>query len=240
MMRATTRLPEDNEEYDYDRRNPAILPKNHNITQLIIMKYHESSKHSFNNSVVASLRQKYFIPNIKWTVKKTIRASCYKCKRLNAKPDHPMMGDLPSSRLAVHENPFTFIIVDTCGPFYVKVNRRTEKRWLFVASCLTTRAGFVNVLYTMNSDSCLMALSNMIHTRGAPKRIISDNGTNFVGGSNILQEKQNEWNDKLIERGTITEPIEWDFNPAKASHMNGSVERMIGMIKKFYNVCKIH
>lgn len=75
MMRATTRLPEDNEEYDYDRRNPAILPKNHKITQLIIMKYHESSKHSFNNSVVASLRQKYFIPNIKWTVKKTIRAS---------------------------------------------------------------------------------------------------------------------------------------------------------------------
>ena len=147
------------------------------------------------------------------------------CKRLNAKPDHPMVGDFPSSRFIIHKNPFTFIKVDTYKPFSVRVNRRTENRWLFGASCLTTNAVFINMLYTMNSDSCLMALLNLIHTRGALKRIISDKGTNFVRGSNILQEKQNEWNDKLIARGIITEPIEWDFNPAKASHMNGSVER---------------
>lgn len=231
VMRAVTRLPE-NEGFEYNRRNPYILPKNHRLTQLIIMQYHKNNKHSFTDSVVVSLRQKYFIANTKCTVQKTIRALCYKCKRLNAKPAQPMMGDLPGTRLAIYENPFSYNIVDTCGPFIVKVNRKTEKRWLFVVSCLTTRAVFISVLYSMNSESCLMALSKLINARGAPKRMISDKGSNFIGGSNIFQEKQEEWNKDLIERGIIVEPIEWDFNPAKASHMNGSVERVIGMIKQ--------
>lgn len=231
VMRVRTRLPENN-EFNYNRRFPIVLPKNNKVTELIIMQYHINNQHVFHNSVIANLKHKYFIPNINWTVTRIIRQSCFKCKRENAKPDTPMMGDLPSSRLAIHENPFSYIIVDTCGSFSIRVNRKTEKRWLFVASCLTTRGIFISVLHSMSSESCLMALENLINTKGAPKRIISDNGSNFVGGNNKLTEKTDEWNQKLLDKNIISEAIEWDFNPAKASSMNGSIERLIGMVKK--------
>jgi len=141
------------------------------------------------------------------------------------------MGDLPSYRLASHTDLFTYSIVDVGGPFTVTMNRRHQKRWLFVISCLTTRAIHIEILYSMSAQSCLMAFQNFIILRGAPLRVLSDRGSNFLGAKNILHEMETKWNQKLREKGVITQNIEWDFNPAKASSMNGSVERMIGLIK---------
>jgi hypothetical protein len=76
-----------------------------------------------------------------------------------------------------------------------------------------------------------MAFQNFINLRGAPSRVISDQGSNFLGAKNILKEMETKWNEKLKDEDVITNAIQWDFNPAKASHMNGSVERMIGLIK---------
>lgn len=117
-----------------------------------------------------------------------------------------MMGDLPGYRLASYESVFKYMIIDVCGPFAIRVNRRTEKRWLLVLSCLTTRAVIIEVLHTLDSQSFLMALQNHINLRGAPFRIISDNGLNFVGGSNNLKESQEKWNENLIEKGVIINP----------------------------------
>ena len=230
VMRVTTRLASSN-NYHKDKIYPIVLPKGHRVTKLIIMSYHEANHHSHYKTIVANLMQRFFIANIVWEVKKTIRENCYSCKRRNAKPDQPRMGDLPGYRLASHTNPFTYSIIDICGPFLIRVNRRTEKRWLLVISCLTTRAIHMEVLYTMNTNSCLMGLNNWINLRGAPKRIVSDNGSNFVGGKNLIKTYHNRWNAELLKKGVITESIEWDFQPAKASHMSGSVERMIGLVK---------
>lgn len=231
LMRITTRLSSLNSNYSRDKTNPIILPKNHRVTDLIILKYHASNNHIHHKTTVVRLLQRFFISHVNWKVKKVVKEQCMFCKRQNAKPQQPMMGDLPIEKLSSHIPPFSYCIVDICGPFFIRVKRSTEKRWLFVYSCLTTRALHIEIIDSMDADACLIALQNTINLRGAPKKIISDMGTNFVGGNNILNEMNDKWNKKLLEKGIVVNPIEWEFTVAKGSYMNGSVERMVGLIK---------
>ncbi|XP_070496618.1 uncharacterized protein [Chironomus tepperi] len=83
----------------------------------------------------------------------------------------------------------------------------------------------------MDSESTLIALTNTINLRGAPKIIISDNGLNFKGASNILESDVNKWNVTLLKKGIITSPIEWKFGPPRSPHFQGAVERMVGLTK---------
>jgi hypothetical protein len=100
-----------------------------------------------------------------------------------------------------------------------------------VYSCLTTRAVHLELVEDLTTNGTLNALQNVINIRGAPKRITSDQGTNFIGANNEMLKVVAEYNSKLIKQGIIITPIEWYFNPAKAPHMQGAVEIMVGMTK---------
>lgn len=235
ILRATSRISfnEKNVQiYGQNRIFPILMPNNHKLTHLIILKQHENNFHMLENTVITKLLKKYYIPNIKSTVRKVIKNNCMMCKRLNFRPEIPMMGNLPSYRLAYHVTPFTYSIIDLAGPIFVKNYRnRDVKRYIFVYGCLTTRAVHLELLEDLSANSTLLALQCTINLRGAPKRIVTDNGTNFIGAKNILDIAQTEWNSQLLEKGMIVEPIEWDFAPAKAPHQQGAVERMVGLVK---------
>lgn len=85
-------------------------------------------------------------------------------------------------------------------------------------------------------DSFINTLIRFIARRGVPEKIRSDNGTNFVGGNNTLQECFEIWhtNDKLRDMLLIRK-IKWEFNPPAASHMGGVWERQIRSIRKVMN-----
>jgi len=234
ILRGITRLTYNEEnlrKFGYDRIFPIILPKMHRFTELVVLKYHEENVHMCSNNVIGNIIVKYYIPHIRWVVKQII-SKCAFCNRYNARPAIPMMGDLPSYRLAVFEDPFTYSIADIAGPIKV-VNARNvlEKRYILVYSCLTTRALHLELIQRLDSNSTLLAFQNIFILRGAPKRIVCDNGTNFVGASSIIHKKHEEWNKKLLTKGIIRKPVEFDFGPARASHMQGSVERMVGLVK---------
>jgi hypothetical protein len=235
IIRATSRISfnEKNvQTYGHNRIFPILLPNNHKLTHLIILKQHENNFHMLENTVITKLLRKYYIPNIKTTVRKVIKNSCMLCKRLSFKPEIPMMGDLPSYRLAHHITPFTYSIIDLAGPILIKNYRnRDVKRYIFVYGCLTTRAVHLELLEDLSANSTLLALQCTINLRGAPKRIVTDNGTNFLGAKNILEVAQTRWNERLLEKGLIVDPIDWDFAPAKAPHQQGAVERMVGLVK---------
>jgi hypothetical protein len=128
---------------------------------------------------------------------------------------------------------FTYVIVDLLGPIIAKVSRNiSAKRYVLVYSCLTTRALHLELIESLEAQATLRALQNSFNLRGVPKRIHSDNGTNFTGGQKIIQDHYDSWNKELLEKGDIREPIEWAFSPPRAPHMNGSVERMVGLVKK--------
>ena len=53
-------------------------------------------------------------------------------------------------------------------------------------TCLTTRAVHIEVAQSLDTESCLAAVTRFIARRGYPSTIISDNGTNSVGAANEL------------------------------------------------------
>ncbi|CAK1581444.1 unnamed protein product [Parnassius mnemosyne] len=61
---------------------------------------------------------------------KHVAAGCMICRIRKAKPEMPVMGDLPPARVAHHQRAFTHCGVDLFGPMEVVVGRRREKRWV--------------------------------------------------------------------------------------------------------------
>ncbi|KXJ67780.1 hypothetical protein RP20_CCG012659 [Aedes albopictus] len=141
------------------------------------------------------------------------------------------MSDLPQQRLAAFARPFTFMGVDYFGPMLVTVGRRTEKRWGVLATCLTIRAIHLELAHTLTTDSCILALRNIMARRGTPAIIFSDRGTNFQGASKELKDiMQNIDQERLMEEFT-TPNTEWSFIPPASPHMGGAWERLIRSVK---------
>ena len=65
--------------------------------------------------------------------------------------------------------------------------------------------------------------------------IVSDNGTNLVGGGTELKSSISEWNESQISASMKQSYIDWKFNTPTASHFGGFYEREIRTIRKILN-----
>jgi hypothetical protein len=142
------------------------------------------------------------------------------------------MGDLPADRVTPGDPAFTYTAVDYFGPFLVKRGRGREKRYGCLFTCLAIRAVHVEIAHSLEADAFINCLHRFIARRGRPKRLRSDNGTNFVGAERELREEIRKWNTKTIQGVMNEEEIEWIFSVPGASHMGGSWERQIRSVRK--------
>ena len=104
------------------------------------------------------------------------------------------MADLPSDRLQIEQPPFSHVGIDYFGPFNVRQARSIVKRYGCVFTCLTVRAIHIEIAYFMSTNSFLCVLRKFIAGRGKPRRILSNNGANFVGASRVLRDSSEELN----------------------------------------------
>ncbi|KAF8797168.1 hypothetical protein HNY73_001462 [Argiope bruennichi] len=113
----------------YDQKFPIIIPKRHHITPLIIRHFHQLSLHAGPELVLSLIRQKFWIPDGRSTVRREIKR-CIACCRLNSKPSNPKMGDLPSSRIT-KSRPFEKVGVDFAGPWksLLQLKHQFWNRW---------------------------------------------------------------------------------------------------------------
>lgn len=213
-------------QVDDDTKRPIIMPRNHRVTELIVLEYHHDFHHIHHESVLNEVRQRFYIARLR-VLYKVIRSKCQRCKIERAMPIPPEMGALTPVRLAAFTRPFTYTGVDCFGLISVTVGRRTEKRWGIIFTCMTIRAIHLEVIYSMNSDSCIMSLRNFIARRGTPNVIISDNGTNFHGADRELRQALENMQSHCAPAG-----IEWKFIPPASPHMGGSWERLIRSVKQ--------
>ena len=126
------------------------------------------------------------------------------------------MADLPRERLDVF--PFTHTGVDYFGAFDIKFLRRTLKRWCCIFTCMTTRAVHIEAAQSLDTESCLAAVTRFIARRGYPSTINSNNGTNFVGAANELKSFMNVWDKDKIESDLAQKKIVWKLNSPGAPH----------------------
>ncbi|XP_065095811.1 uncharacterized protein LOC135717614 [Ochlerotatus camptorhynchus] len=213
-----------------DAKKPIILPRDHPTINLLIAHYHQRFHHQNHESVMNEVRQRFNIPRISAAYAK-VRKNCQRCKNDHASPKPPIMADLPHL-LAVFSPPFTHTGLDFFGPIEVSVGRRIEKRWGMLATCLTIRAIHIEVVHSLSSDSCIMAIRNFIARRGTPRRIYSDRDTNFIGALRQLEEAATVVNVDEVMKEFVTAETTWSFNPPLAPHMGGSWERLISSVKR--------
>lgn len=212
-----------------------VLPTNHHITFLLVRHFHEKFRHQSHETALNEIRSQYYIARLRVLFRK-VRRMCQWCKIHYAKPQLPQMAALPVARLAAFQRPFTFVGVDYFGPIYVSVGRRREKRWGVLFTCLTIRAVHVEVAYSLDTSSCIMAIRNFISRRGTPKEFYSDNGTNFKATEKMLCSQIKDVNVSTIQNNF--EQIKWKFNPPAAPHMGGAWERLVRSVKTaLYNIC---
>ena len=143
----------------------------------------------------------------------------------------PVMAELPTERFDA-STAFANVGVDYFEPFTVKIARRKEKRWGCLFTCLTVRAVHIEIVPKLDTDSCLNAIMWFITRRGKPIKMISDNGTNFVGADREFKEYVAAWNKERIEEHLVQQGIRWKFNPPATPHFGGVWEKLVRNCKK--------
>lgn len=217
------------ESLSSDILHPIVLDPHHPITKLIIADYDSKLAHPGPERVFAELRRRFWILRGREAVRKH-QHHCPECRKWRSQPVIPKMADLPPSSLRLHHPAFYSTGMDCFAPFLIKIGRRSEKRWGIIYKCLTTHAVYLDLLASMDTDSFLMSLRRFISRRGKPYELLSDQGTNFKGGSSELQEAFRSLAPDLQSQ-LASQQIHFRFNPPSAPHFGGSWEREIRSIK---------
>ena len=133
----------------YDNRHPIILPSKHPLSDGIIKALHLKHLHMGTDMIWSQLRQHFWVIRGREAVKR-IGRQCDICRRERVKMSHQQMADLPKERLATHKHPFCHTAVDYFGPLEIGLSRnRTDKRYVALFTCLTTRAVYLDLAKTI-------------------------------------------------------------------------------------------
>eukprot|EP00794_Sanderia_malayensis_P011498 gene11498-12693_t len=85
--------------YEYEHmKHPAILPKRHHVSDIIIRHFHETSGHSGQEHVLSMIRECFWIIKARVPVRKICR-SCFLYKRRSQASCQQKMADLPTERV---------------------------------------------------------------------------------------------------------------------------------------------
>ncbi len=214
-----------------DSKHQLILPKDHHVTDLILMDTHDQCHHQGKNHMLAKLREKYWVIRAGVAVKSLIRR-CVICRKQRAKVGTQKMSDLPAYRLQPQEPAFTRSGVDYFGPLMVKVGRTAKKRYGVLFTCLASRAVHIEVAENLDTSSCISAIRRFVARRGAVRELHSDNGTNLVGANKELKAALEDIDQDRMQAFNANQGIKWFFNAPAASHHGGVWERQIRTVRK--------
>ena len=214
--------------------HPIVLPRQHDVTRLIVTSQHLKVLHAGTEHTLNELRQTYWIPKARSAVKSYLHP-CVVCKKRRAIPQPPLMSDLPKARFD-SRHPFSSIGLDFCGPFHVRDRRHTERRYILLITCLSTRAVHLELTSSLDTDSFLLALRRFMARRGRPSVIHCDNWKSFKKGERELREALQKWNTMQISDALTQQGIKWCYNPPGGPHMGGCWERLVSSVKRSLRV----
>ena len=107
------------------------------------------------------------------------------------------------------------------------------KRWSCLFTRSTTRAVRVEVVLSLEADTCLGVIPRFIARRRKPNIILSDKGTEIAGAARGIREWIESWNQSEIEQSLAQKHIKWKFNPPQGTPRFGVVrERMVRSYKE--------
>lgn len=220
----------------FEQRHPILLPKDHSFTKLLCQHFHRDNMHAGPQALLAIMRQQYWPENGKKLAHDTVK-QCVICAKSKPRMMSQIMGALPEERVTI-ARAFHNVHVDFAGPVdvhYTLRGKKTTKGYISIFVCCSTKAVHMEAAIDLSMDGFICCLKRFIARRGLPKKIISDNATNFKGVNNKLVELHETFadaqqQDKLL-RYCQDHLIEWQFSPPRSPHFNGLAEAAVKSAK---------
>ena len=202
VLRVGGRL--DNAPLPYKTKFPILLPRQHHVTRLLVMKCHEIVKHNGIKETLTQLRSELWIAKGRHVIK-SILSKCVPRREIMGKAyNSPHTPPLPPFRVS-DDAAYSQIGVDIAGPLYVRNMYGKEKQHLELTPDL-------------QGTNFLRTLKRFIGRRGIPSRILSDYGKTLV--------------DNTVQNYLHSKGIVWRFNIPKASWWGGLFEIMVKLTKR--------
>lgn len=85
---------------------------------------------------------------------------------------------------------------------------------------------------SLETDAFLNTFVRMMARRGWPTKVLSDNGSNFVGTKKEIKELVGELDHDQVQHMTSNQGVNWYWNPPSAPHFGGVFEAMIKSSKR--------
>ena len=199
-------------------KHPIILNAKDPIVRMMIESAHRRCMHHGAEYTRNSLQQNFVSFGLRKTLRQ-IRHNCFLCRRFQGRGLHPLMADLPPTCLEdPSDDPFPFknTGIDYIGPFYIATKDTTEKSYICLFTCLSTRAVHLESIENLTTNNSITATRRFIARRGTPKLLISDNATYFVGARKQLRSEPINFNETTLTEMLQIHKVEWRLNPPAA------------------------
>lgn len=184
--------------------HPIIIPKKCHIATLLTRHFHEEVSHQGQQISEGKIRSsEFWIIGAKHLIAFEI-SHCVTCRKLQGSFCKQKMANIPKDRLTPGP-PFTFVGVDTFGPWVVTTRRTrgglaTSKKWAILFTCLVSRCIHTELVEELSTSCFINALRRFLSLRGSLRQFRSDRGTNFVGAVNDLQMVHQFVEEPLVQR----------------------------------------
>ena len=213
------------------KKFPFLVEKDSQLAFLILQHFHEATLHGGGQLTLNSSREEFWIPNGRNLARKVIK-QCVTCSRFENKVPNQLMADLPAERITASK-PFQTCGLDLAGPIYTKSNQKT---YIAIFVCFVIKAVHIELVEDLTKEACISAIRRFISRRGLPKKIVSDNGRNFIGARNDMIKVQQllakEPNDRSVGNFMAHQGIEWETIPPRSPHFGGLWEAAVKSMKR--------
>ena len=225
-------------------KHSIVLPHGHQVVEKLILDTHKKLLHAGPETVLASLRDRFWITQGRREVKGVIRR-CVTCQKQKVQACGQKMGPLPKERVSPSP-PFTHVGVDFAGPLYVKEGPNVKKSYICVFTCASSRMVHLELTNSMSTDEFMQAFTRMTSRRGMCATIWSDNAKTFKTASDKIRklykhdnnsniESQSGWDmldQDRIKTEMASQGIKWKFITERSPWRGGWWERMVRAVKE--------
>ena len=214
-----------------------LVPYKAWISTLLTREAHEANHEGVAGTLLRARSKAWVVQGP--SVARNVIDSCMHCRKTKARMCKQVMSELPLERTRPAA-PFEFTTLDLFGPYLVRdsVKRRTKKKvWGVVFSCMTSRAVHADIVEDLSTEGFLKAYHRFTALRGHPRKLWSDQGTNFVGTRPVLQELYeflSNINKDQVQKKAAAAGTDWTwvFHPADSPHRNGAAEAAVHVLKR--------
>ena len=140
--------------------HPLLLHGSHHFKVLLIRQTHLRLHHMGVRTVLAKLREEFWILRARQAIKRVLHA-CHPCKIAKNPFGRELEAPLPADRVTATK-PFHVTGIDFAGPLYVQGKPSPRKCYIALFTCATVRAVHLELCSNMTADAFLLAFQRFV------------------------------------------------------------------------------